>query len=290
MVRSSASTCVARLLAPAAFLAVAVPRAPAAQEVARRHATASLVSELDAITPGARWLVALRLASEPGWHTYWRNAGDAGSPPSLDWSLPRGFGAGPILWPTPHRIAEGPLAVYGYGGETLLLVELEAPRDLVPGRPVNLTADASWVVCREVCVADHAPLRLRVSVAARPSPDPYWSPRLLAARARLPRAFPAWRVSAAPAAAGYTLHIAPPPGWRRPLSGVVFFPASPGVLDHAAAQPLERRGAGYALTLTRSSYATASATRLTGLLVVPGGWDEAGALAAMEVDVPVDVP
>ena len=265
----------------------AAPRA-LAQAVARPHVTAELVSEYETIAPGATWVVALRLVSDPEWHTYWRNPGDAGSPPALEWALPPGFRAGPILWPVPRRIEEPPLAVYGYEGEALFLTEVEAPRDLRPGRAVELRVRASWVVCRVDCIAEEADLARRVGVVAGSGTrDERWSAPLRTAFARLPRVMPDWRVSAAPTATGYALRVAPPPDWTRPTDSVLFLAATGGVIQHAAAQPSTAASEGYTLALTRSEYATAAATHLEGLLVSSSGWDAAGVVRAIEIKVPV---
>lgn len=265
----------------------AAPRAPA-QAVARPHVTAELVSEYQTIAPGATWLVALRLVSDPEWHTYWRNPGDAGSPPALEWALPPGFRAGPILWPVPRRIEEPPLAVYGYEGEALFLTEVEAPRDLRPGRTVELRVRASWVVCRVDCIAEEADLTSRVGVVAGSGTrDPRWSAPLRTAFASLPRVMPEWRLSAAPTATGYTLRIAPPADWVRPMDSVLFLSAGGGVIRHAATQQSTAASGGYTLALTRSEYATAAATHLEGLLVSSSGWDSAGLVRAIDIIVPV---
>jgi DsbC/DsbD-like thiol-disulfide interchange protein len=136
-VRQAPEVRIALTVVVGVLLSGAMPGKSFAQAVARDHVTAELVSELDAIVPGATWLVALRLVSEPGWHTYWKNPGDAGSATNLRWTLPPGFRAGPILWPTPDRLAEPPLAAYGYQGEVLLLAEIEAPQALPARRPAG---------------------------------------------------------------------------------------------------------------------------------------------------------
>ena len=50
--------------------------------------TVSLVSDTDAVTPGAPFRIGLRFRLAPGWHTYWQNPGDAGVAPELDLALP----------------------------------------------------------------------------------------------------------------------------------------------------------------------------------------------------------
>ena len=55
---------------------------------------ARLVLPTDAVAPGQTVLAGVRLKMAPKWHTYWRNAGDAGAPTEIEWSLPAGITAG----------------------------------------------------------------------------------------------------------------------------------------------------------------------------------------------------
>ena len=96
------------------------------------RATVSLVSDTDTVSPGSPFRIGLRIRLAPGWHTYWRNPGDAGVAPELDLALPRGATAGPIGWPAPQRLAEGPLMTYAYTGEVLLPLTI-TPVPAVPG-------------------------------------------------------------------------------------------------------------------------------------------------------------
>src|SRR5271168_3891811 len=79
----------------------------------RRHVEANLVSETRSLVPGQPLHLAFRQQIQTGWHTYWSNPGDAGLPTTIEWTLPRGFKAGPIMWPTPTRFAYGPIVDYG---------------------------------------------------------------------------------------------------------------------------------------------------------------------------------
>src|SRR5690242_5500567 len=79
---------------------------------------AQLVSDTTAITPGQPFTVALRLQHDPHWHSYWIAPG-TGYPTSLTWTLPEGFKAGDIQWPTPHVVKdlEGKITGNGYENE-----------------------------------------------------------------------------------------------------------------------------------------------------------------------------
>ncbi len=91
--------------------------------VSSPRAVATLVSETDAIQPGQPFRVGLNLRMADGWHTYWKNPGDAGAPPEL---TIEGGTASPIDWPTPRRVAEGPVMTYAYTGQVLLPVTVTA--------------------------------------------------------------------------------------------------------------------------------------------------------------------
>ena len=41
----------------------------------------------------------------------------------LDWTLPPGWKAGAIQWPSPKRLPVGPLMDYGYEGKVWLLTD-----------------------------------------------------------------------------------------------------------------------------------------------------------------------
>src|SRR5262245_13720974 len=68
---------------------------PSVQAAAVRStaAEAELVSAQATIVPGRSLALGLRLKLDPGWHVYWKNAGDSGNPPILQVQLPPGFNA-----------------------------------------------------------------------------------------------------------------------------------------------------------------------------------------------------
>ena len=109
----------------------AAPPAPAAiPEVAKtEHLEVQLAPQTTAAIPGSTLYVALRHKITPGWHTYWRNSGDAGLPTKAAWTLPEGWKAGEIEWPTPRVVKDrrGMVTGNGYEGDTLLPVTITPP-------------------------------------------------------------------------------------------------------------------------------------------------------------------
>ena len=73
-----------------------------------------LVSEHASVQPGRPFQVGLRMKLKRGWHTYWKQPGDAGMPLRIEWTLPSEFRPGPIEWPAPERIPTSRLLSYGY--------------------------------------------------------------------------------------------------------------------------------------------------------------------------------
>jgi DsbC/DsbD-like thiol-disulfide interchange protein len=139
------------------------------------HLEAELVAQDAAAVPGSTIYVALRQKIQPGWHTYWRNPGDAGDATKIVWTLPTGWTAGDIVWPTPEKSRVGPLLDYAYTGEVLLPVPITVPADAKPGSTVTLKAAAAFLVCEQICMPEDAVVTLDLPVVAgAPGPDAEW--------------------------------------------------------------------------------------------------------------------
>ncbi len=160
------------------------------------HTKASLVADVASIRPGKTFTVGVLLTMDPGWHTYWKNGGDAGLPTRIRWDLPPGFTVGEIEWPVPEKHLEsGDLLTYGYSRETMLLVSVAPPPGLRTGSTVTLKASVHWLECEHLCVPGNADVRLDLPVSQNdPAPshaalfERYRS--LVPGRSALP---PAWR-------------------------------------------------------------------------------------------------
>ena len=229
------------------------------------HVQAELVSSVTSFVPGQPFDVALREKIEPGWHTYWKNPGDAGAPSRIKWLLPEGFSAGDIQWPWPMRITYGPLMDYGYEKEVLLPVTITPPADF-SGTEVVIKAHARWLVCADVCVPEQADLSLTLPAAANASPDPATQSLFDAARQRIPRALgveASWQLT------GKQVSLQIP---MTDLSGariksVDFFPEEAGSILNAAPQHFRVDDQGLTLTLAADKGVTRKSS-MAGVVVV----------------------
>lgn len=102
--------------------------------------------------------IEIRLA--PGWHTYWRVPGDAGIPPSFDWSGSGNLAAVSYEWPRPEVFDTEGMQTFGYERRLVLPVRL-APVD--PAAPMQIALDAAFGVCADICVAAQAQAMLEIS-------------------------------------------------------------------------------------------------------------------------------
>lgn len=132
------------------------------------HIEVALVSELDGAKIGQDQWLGILLSTEKHWHTYWRNAGDSGEPPTVKWQSPSDITFGEFHWPIPAQIPVAHLTNYGYEGKTLLMVPFTI-NNLVPEvSRVSITADLSWLVCKEDCIPGWATLSIELPVLDSP--------------------------------------------------------------------------------------------------------------------------
>src|ERR1035441_8368223 len=142
---------VSRLIFVLLFLAAAgLPVLAASSSADVPHVHVQLVVPEDQIYPAGSNELGLYFKLEPGWHIYWKNAGDSGEPPHLRWTLPEGVTAGPLQFPAPKRLPLGPLMDFGYEGEVLFPLELKVDENVAKTASlgmITLHTHADWLVC-----------------------------------------------------------------------------------------------------------------------------------------------
>lgn len=135
---------------------------PASAQVVhgKRVVTTSLiVGTNDFTTP---FTVGLHFKLEPEWHIYWKNAGDAGTPVEVEWTLPKGFSASGPEHPVPVKFVVSDIVGYGYKDEVVLPVQITPPASSNTSQPLTLSAKVSWLACRESCIPGDTSLTLNL--------------------------------------------------------------------------------------------------------------------------------
>src|SRR3954471_22093875 len=113
--------------------------------------------------PGGEVELAIHMRTNPGWHGYWLNPGDAGLPMDVQWHLPKGFAGGPLRYPVPRRLTVAGLMNYVYERDYAVLVRLKVPAGAQGIVPIR--ADARWLACTDrICVPEQGQLALDLPV------------------------------------------------------------------------------------------------------------------------------
>ena len=204
--------------------------------------------------------LAIHMRTNPGWHGYWLNPGDAGLPMDVKWQLPPGFSVGPLRYPVPSRLTIAGLMNYVYEHDYAVLVRLKVPagaRGTVPIRAI-----ATWLACTDkVCVPENGSFELDLPVGAgtpqRAQFDEW--------RRALPRPL---ATQAMFALTGDKVRVAIPLPKSVAVGEPYVFPAADGLVDYAGQQHFRRVGDLVVAELPRKD---ASATSFDGLLSLGGG-------------------
>ena len=271
----------------ACALALAGVLSLSAKPVRNGSVVAELVSPYASIQPGQAFWVALKLDHDAHWHTYWINPG-TGLPTTITWTLPPGFTAGPIVWPTPHKVEDtkGNITGNGYEATAFLFVQITPPADLAPGTTVTLQAAAEWLMCKDSCMPGDATVTLtRPVTAEKPAPDMSIARLFNNAFADLPAVTKDWAFTAQRDGTVVTLRFTPRADKAADLGELHYFDEA-AVVDYSLPQKLIKDGATYVLTMTLSSdEAATKATGLKGVLVSQKGFSPTGPKAAL-IDEP----
>ncbi|NET33281.1 MAG: thiol:disulfide interchange protein [Cyanothece sp. SIO1E1] len=268
------------------LLAAFLPLAPAgANPVQTENVQVQLISEVEAIQPGTPFWVALQFEIRPGWHLYWRNPGDSGAKPTINWTLPPGFEVGDIVWPHPERLPAGPLLNFGYEDEVLLLSQVTPPESASSTGSMQLKADADWLVCEIDCIPEQAVLDLTLPIAAdAPSVDSRWITAFERTRQALPQT-PPWPITATLTDIDLMLQVEAPELASAPIEQVSFFPNQDGVIVNAAAQTFNLVDQGLTLQVQRGYLAELE--QVSGVLVIREQLESGTIDQAFTVDVAI---
>ncbi|MDD2794246.1 protein-disulfide reductase DsbD [Acidocella sp.] len=209
--------------------------------------------------------LALQFQLAPGWHIYWSNPGDAGFPPRIIAAAPANFGQ--LSFPPPELFHQGPVTAYVLSGKVLLPF-------MAHNAGSSVTAAASWLVCSDICIPEHASFTLPLPGGPSAEAALFTGPKIIASP------FPA---TIAPDG---TLTLTGPTAAQ--VAAAHFFPAAPGMLENGAPQRLAFTASGLTLGLTLAP----GHKPLTGLLELtdPSGATQSLTLAPAPGAAPAHPP
>lgn len=222
----------ALLLAPLPTLAQAVSDQP--------HTRVELIAASKAPAPGQMLDIGIELSPRAGWHTYWKNPGDAGAPTRVEWALPAGTPApAELTYPVPGTLVVSGLMNHVYEKPNILTTRIAVPAGLKPGTAYPVQVKVDWLVCsHEQCVPEGATLSLPL-VIGDGTADAAAAPRLAAAAAALPKPLAA---AATWAKQGNRFVLSVPLAGMDKAKSAWFFPDGDMVINHVTPQKVTRAG------------------------------------------------
>lgn len=112
-------------------------------------------------------LFGLHFVLKPGWKVYWRSPGDAGYPPTLDWSGSENVETAEIRWPVPHRFDIQGIQTIGYKDEVLFPLIV---RPKAEGMPIRARLAVNYLICSDLCIPGKVDVSLDLPVRLAASP------------------------------------------------------------------------------------------------------------------------
>ncbi|HEX4285861.1 MAG TPA: thioredoxin family protein [Terracidiphilus sp.] len=261
-----------------ALLALALPAAavPAATATSPQSATEAPHVHVELLLPaheigrdGKPNSAGLFFKLEPGWHVYWKNAGDSGEPPHVKWTMPAGIKASELQFPAPKRLPLGPFMDFGYEDQVVFPFTVTAGKSAARG-PSDLHAKVDWLVCREVCIPGKAELALGRTVSDHASGTVSQNDLKLIERfeALLPKTAPA-TFKPVFQASGAGFRVAVTTG--RHEATAAFFPSDQSIVDNPSAQTIAPTDRGLILGLKKDANLTANPDQLRGVIELSDG-------------------
>ena len=133
-----------------------------ANPVETGHAKASLITNLQSSSQES-FYVGIRLQMQDGWHTYWENPGDSGSPFEATWTTDAGVIIENVSWPTPQTIPYPPLMTFGYEGDVVFPFQVFRSLDT---KLTEIILDFDFLICADICIPEQATLTLDLTSAS----------------------------------------------------------------------------------------------------------------------------
>lgn len=249
------------------------------------HVEVSLLSDAAEPEVGREFYLGLYFKPEPGWHVYWRNAGDSGIPPKLTWTVGKDLAKiGEVLWPYPARIPVGPLVNFGYEGAVLLPSRATLDPKALPGSAVEIKLKAKWLVCREECIPGEAELTKTLTVAEgtkhKLSSD---NDRFVRTLADVPPKLTGVSFAVSEEQENIVLNLIPGTGRFLPKSAI-FFPQDRMIIENSTPQQSVVVDGNLRITLKQATNRSEPVSRLRGVLFAESGWEESGLPKSVEID------
>ncbi|HRO66390.1 MAG TPA: protein-disulfide reductase DsbD family protein, partial [Pseudobdellovibrionaceae bacterium] len=132
------------------------------------HVEIELIGAKSVLASEEESWMGISFRMEPHWHIYWKNPGDSGAAPKVQFQT-EGGAAGVLQWPIPARIPFGDFMNLGYEDFVVLPFSVKPDKGATS---FDVRLKLEWLICREECIPGFGNLSLRVPVEAKSAPSP----------------------------------------------------------------------------------------------------------------------
>lgn len=241
----------------------------------------ALVAKEEGVLAGRPFKVAVSLRMVKDWHSYWKNPGDTGMPPEIQWTLPQGFTVRAVKWPCPERFSSEMGVSFGYQGSIYVIAEIIPPESLTINT-VPIDAQVSWMACYDSCVPGTSSAHLSLPVvSSEPAVTKQWIDEVSSSERALPR--DDLKAELIKRDGQWILAF----GGMDSVKEAYFFAEQSGVLDHNADQQLSCQEGRCELKLLAAGDRIHSLEQLRGVLRLGSSRDSNATSLSWEVAVPV---
>jgi DsbC/DsbD-like thiol-disulfide interchange protein/cytochrome c biogenesis protein CcdA len=235
----------------------------ASYPAAAARMSVSALAETQQPAAGKPFAVAIVMEPIPGWHGYWRNPGDAGAAPTIEWTAPPGTAISSPDFPVPSKLSIAGLMNYVFEGRHALLMRVTPPRHA--GGAFSLAAKIDLLVCSDtLCVPEKVEVSPPLTIGDG-RPDPAVAADFQSFRQALPKPLGAGGVFAI---GDGKARLSIPLPRSVASEGAYFYPQSPNLLDHAAPQTVTRDG-DWLVIETGPGAKIGGARSIDGVLALP---------------------
>lgn len=158
-------------------------------EIAREEnpVRVALLADHTHIARGQSLTLLLEVELAPNWHVYWKNPGEAGMAPTLDWKLPAGVFVKDIEWPTPERFEMPEAVTFGYSESAPFLIHLQVDEAFAT-EELPIEGTLQWVACsNDTCLPGISEFKTVVKIGTIPERNVELDERFKKVRSEAPR-------------------------------------------------------------------------------------------------------
>lgn len=162
-----------------------------AKESFYTHTQVDIIPQHEKVNLKDSFDVLVKIKPQAGWHIYWNNPGDTGTPTKV--LLDSDFGPAELKEQSVprHFHLHKMITQYAYDKTSYWLFKItpDAKYMTVAGDNINITADVAWLACREECVDESLTLSIELPIKKTSLTSPDWKKEYSEAQKTFPQQY-----------------------------------------------------------------------------------------------------